>query len=318
MRFTSDASPSLTPLGSRLLHISERKLSTLDGIAYDEGFDLRKGILVREAVRSAWQSVSDGEEVEMTNWSSHSAMGLEVYEEEEEVDLERSEQRWFEDIVTSLDEEEDEMASEHEHEWVESNVTIPEDLEFNVDGMEAFTFTSPTAPSTPAPEPAHCASTSCVDVVEVDDDESDISDEDMIALTQSTHWSLPTTTHLEYANSPPLSPLPEPSPLQIPAALYPGNDDYFTGFEEYVDDFSALPPPLLRSMSSSTTSSEGDDTEVCGTPPMRAEELSLEEDEDEEEEIDWKEQEALYGMGLKMGGTDPAFVFLVQPSRLFG
>ncbi|WVQ74562.1 hypothetical protein IAR50_004163 [Cryptococcus sp. DSM 104548] len=324
MRFTSDARPSLTPLGSRLLHISERKLSSLDGITYDEGFDLLKGVLVREAVRSAWQSVNDGEEVEMTNWSSHGAMGLEVYEEEKEEDMEKVEQRWFEDIVTTLDEDEDEVA--HEHEWAESNVTIPEyDLELNVEGMEAFTFSLPPSPSTPPTEPAP----SSVDVVEVEDDESEISDEDMAVLTQSTHWSLPITStidHIEHASSPPPSPLPEPSPLQIPASLYPGYDDYFTGFDEYIDEFSALPPPLLRSLSAS---SEADDTEVCKTPPMRTAELRREEDEgrrqqeeeeeeeDEEEEeevIDWKEQELLYGMGMKMGGLEPSFVLMVQPN----
>ncbi|AAW42116.1 hypothetical protein CNC01160 [Cryptococcus deneoformans JEC21] len=323
MRFTSpDTRPSLTPLGYRLLHLSELKLSSMDGSSYDEGVSLWKGVLVREAVRSAWKSVQDGSVPEMNDWSARGAMGLDIYEEEVEEEEEQQEERWFEDMVTSFGEEEYAVeAADGEHEWVESSVSIPEyDLDFNVDGMEAYTFPA-SSPSTPLLDDSHLEPSGTVDIIEVDDDESDISDEDLASLAQSQHWHSPSTISmaatspstpilfghpLSSPNSPTLSPVPSPTllaptPMPLPAALtgsfvFPDPRSYYTDFEEYVDDFS-LPPPLLRSMSSSTTESDVDDGEVCKTPPLRTEELEYESSEEE----NVKEEELLMGLGLRIG-----------------
>jgi hypothetical protein len=59
---------------------------------------LWKGVVVREAVKSAWKSVDQGSFGEMNDWHSKSAMGLDVIgedEEEEEVGV-AQEERWFE------------------------------------------------------------------------------------------------------------------------------------------------------------------------------------------------------------------------------
>lgn len=324
MRFTSpDTRPSLTPLGYRLLHLSEQKLSYLEGSSYDEGLSLWKGVLVREAVRSAWKSVQEGSVPEMNDWAAKGAMGLDIYEEEVEEEEEQQEERWFEDMVSSFGEEEYHVeAANGEHEWVESSVSIPEyDLDFNVDGMEAFTFPA-SSPSTPPLNVSHLEPSGTVDIVEVDDDESDISDEDLASLAQSQHWhhssftismidTSPNTPvlvghPLSTPNSPTLSPVPSPAlsaptPMPLPAALtgsfvFPDPRSYYTDFEEYVDDFS-LPPPLFRSMSTSTTESEMDDGEVCKTPPLRTEELEYASSEEENR----KEEELLMGLGLSLG-----------------
>ncbi|WVQ78708.1 hypothetical protein IAT38_000795 [Cryptococcus sp. DSM 104549] len=264
MRFTSpDARPALTPLGHRLLHLSEQKLAYLDGSFYDEGPALLKGVLVREAVRSAWRSVADGAVVEMTDWSARGAMGLDVVDEMDEE--QQDEETWFEDLVSSFGEEEaySEGAS-GEHEWVDSSVSMPEyDIDFDVNGMEAFTFPLPTSPpAIPAADDRAAdgrvslaslptVSVTGVDVVEVDD-ESDLSDDDAQYLAESIHWparhrhipsstitftsttelaSPSTPTLLGYPSSPLLAPLssstlPPPSPFPLSPSASPALGEF--------------------------------------------------------------------------------------------
>lgn len=122
MRFSNAYSrPTLTPLGQRLLVLSERKLYDLDAPAgaRESGTALLREVLVRETVRSAWSAVDEGREGGLSDWSQTNAMGLDVIgeDEEEEADSAMSEAKqnqWFEDLMSELGdepEEEDEVYS---------------------------------------------------------------------------------------------------------------------------------------------------------------------------------------------------------------
>ncbi|WVN85771.1 TIGR01458 family HAD hydrolase [Cryptococcus depauperatus CBS 7841] len=301
MRFTCpDTRPSLTPLGHRLLCLSEQKLAFLEESSFDEGKALLKGVLVREAVRLAWTNVHEGSVSEMNDWHAKGAMGLEVYDEEDEEE-DSGEKEWFEDIISSFGEEEVLCG---EHEWAESSVSMPEDdFELNVEGMQAFTFPPPSLTCLPldAIVSSHEHPDTDVNVVEVDDDESNTLD--VVYLEESRPAQPFTATTLHFApETPVIEPVPSPqlvppSPLPLLSAttwdsLFSDQREYFTDFEEYVDDFS-LPPPLLRTLSSSTASSEADDGEACKTPPLRSDELEFEEGDEREMERD------VMAMGLK-------------------
>jgi hypothetical protein len=166
MRFTSPdlARPALTPLGHRLLHLSEQKLDSLDTPmgGREAGTSLWKGVLVREAVRSAWKSVDEGARVdEMTNWHAPNAMALDVIgeeeeEEEDEEDEGEAEQRgaaWFEELLANMGEDEYSYGDddEREAEWTESSVSqaVFDDLEYDADGMIAYTLPLPLSPPSP-------------------------------------------------------------------------------------------------------------------------------------------------------------------------
>ncbi|WWD16576.1 hypothetical protein CI109_101004 [Kwoniella shandongensis] len=189
MRFTSpDSRPTLTPVGHRLLYLSEQKLSSLDDDLYDGGRALWKGVLVREAVRSAWKSVEDGSIVEMNDWSAMGAMGLDVIGEEDEEEImeddfareDQKEARWFEDLMSSIGDEDASHIDEREtcHEWVESDVSEPVyDFDYDVGGIQAFTFPSPTSPTSLPSVPVTISSLRDVsDVTTVDVDEVEVDD----------------------------------------------------------------------------------------------------------------------------------------------
>ncbi|ORX33670.1 hypothetical protein BD324DRAFT_643835 [Kockovaella imperatae] len=168
MRFISaTARPSLTPLGYRLLHLSEYKLANLEPRVggREDGVALWKEVVVREAVRTAWKSVQQGTVGDLTDWSSKGAMGLDVIEEEEEDDDEESnstsstsstvgqERQWFEDLVNSLGD--DEVDDARTHEWAESFVeTAFDDMEYDDEGIEAFTFPAISPPLSPSLPPS--------------------------------------------------------------------------------------------------------------------------------------------------------------------
>ncbi|WRT65623.1 uncharacterized protein IL334_002568 [Kwoniella shivajii] len=290
MRFTSpNSKPSLTPVGYRLLHLSEQKLSNLDGSLYDEGPALLKGVLVREAVKSAWKSVQEGSVVEMNDWTSLSAMGLDVVseEDEDEIDQESNEERWFEDLVSSFNEDETEIQQQEiNHEWVESKVSEPvfDDLEYDVGHIEAFTFPNPLSPPTLVPAlPIPQVTITDVSEVEVGDDDSE---EGLLYSPESYHRSKSTierfiSASIETAHITPIL-HPISSPLLLPPSpIEPINSDWdeslfiqpqwYNDFDDYVDEFS-LPPPLIRSLSSSSNSFD-DEEERCSTPPLRYSEL---------------------------------------------
>jgi hypothetical protein len=116
MRFSSTYSrPTLTPLGQRLLVLSERKLYDLDAPigARESGTALFREVLIRETVRTAWTAVEEGREVELSDWSQPNAMGLDVIgEEEEEVE---KEDRWFEDLLSELGDGDEEQPTHIEY-----------------------------------------------------------------------------------------------------------------------------------------------------------------------------------------------------------
>ncbi|OCF30328.1 hypothetical protein I316_08032 [Kwoniella heveanensis BCC8398] len=283
MRFTSPTSrPSLTPMGYRLLHLSEMKLSTLDGISYDEGKALHKGVLVREAVKNAWRSVEEGSVAEMNDWSARGAMGLDVVSEEEEDDEmydaevdgsaseERKEQQWFENLISSFGEDESYLDSQEEraaHEWVESNVSMPEEFEdFQYDAAEmvAFTFPVPISPTTPPTLPVatrtpavpitldslpSIASVSTdVDVIEVvDDDEDDFDDGvNSISSSISAASSIIDRAHHDFDEWPHHHLKTESSPALVLPGLAPVASPDLTPVSPMYLDPRASPPYIDR------------------------------------------------------------------------
>ncbi|KAI9632576.1 uncharacterized protein MKK02DRAFT_40880 [Dioszegia hungarica] len=113
MRFSTTYSrPILTPLGQRLLILSERKLYDLDAPigTRESGTTLLRTILVQQTVRAAWDAVDQGRQGGLNDWSSPTAMGLDVLGEEDEEEAEslaEKEDRWFEDLLSDLGEEEE-------------------------------------------------------------------------------------------------------------------------------------------------------------------------------------------------------------------
>ncbi|WVW80060.1 hypothetical protein I302_102033 [Kwoniella bestiolae CBS 10118] len=298
MKFTSQSKPSLTPVGYRLLSISERKLSVLDGSFYDEGPELLKGVLVKESIKNAWRSVQEGSSTLDLEVGSYSTIGLDVISEDEEYnedgegegEVEVREERWFEDLLSSFGED-DFSPQREEHEWVESNVSEivfdDLDLEYDSDRIQAFTFPSPTMSPTIVPQ---------VTITGVDDEDEDPSsffDHEM----PSHHHRAKSLSLIERFTSPPSaveitpilkpslgpissSTLPPPSPIEPIRSdwdqsiyLYP--QAYYTECDYCLDiDEFSLPPPLIRSLSSSSTASLGEEEEECGTPPLRYSELN--------------------------------------------
>lgn len=262
---------------------------------------LLKGVLVREAVRSAWKSVESGQQVEVNNWQSEAAMGLDVIGEEEEEEEEEDEdvlveeknERWFEELVQSFGDDD----GVEEHEWAESEVGTPIDYdEFDEDEFEHYTLPSPppasptqlpTSPSSPTrsisplsspptpsftlalePELADASiSSSITDIVEVDEYDRDYGYEYETEVTSGPVQkdSVPSTPLLSATCSPSSSPIPIISLL----------DD---GLE--CDDLT-LPPALHRC--SSTLSVPCEDCDVnddidsddCLTPPLSSDRLEL-------------------------------------------
>ena len=115
MRFTPpDVRPTLTPLGHRLLHLSERKLASYDyPLGYREEVNaMWKGVIVRETIRSAWKFDEEGSEGDLTDWRSKGAMDLDVIgeegdgEEDGEVTTPKGEEMWFEETIRRLGEDE--------------------------------------------------------------------------------------------------------------------------------------------------------------------------------------------------------------------
>jgi len=295
MRFTiPNARPALTPLGHRLLHLSAFKLANLESPlgTREEGGALWKGVLVREAVKSAWISVEEGFEGDLTDWRGKGAMGLDVIGEEDEDENEgmvmpgKGEERWFEELLGSLGDDEYTSAGNEaaQHEWVESSVSLPvlDDFDYDVEDMEAFTL--PPAPTSPPEPPINSPATSTVvltedeaavaidetrvDVEAVDDCSDCVStcSDDNVIQVIPTSASREDSARLDWLTMPYLvgyrSPeTPLPSPVESIASLELNYDD----LDECADDF-LLPPPLHRSKSSSSTFSD----DQCVTPPAKS------------------------------------------------
>jgi hypothetical protein len=303
MRFTSNARPSLTPLGHRLLSLSESKLNQLEPVlgGRDTATLLWKGVLVREAVKSAWRSVDEGVQAEMNDWSHKAAMGLDVIgeddEEEEEEFEEEKEGRWFEELVSSFGEDDfGEGQAGYAHEWADANVASAfDDVEYDEADMEAYTLPSspspilaavavPPSPRSPTVDynalPASDVTTTEVEVLEVSDEEDEADyDYESHVDWQIGHDFRTRFLHLAFPGPQPLQPIIEP--LAVPRALpiaphptpltpvSPFTLDYSDDLDECADSF-LLPPPLVRSFSSDSAASmrEDDEDDPCVTPPQ--------------------------------------------------
>jgi len=149
MRFGS-VRPVLTPLGQRLITLSDRKLYALEPpTGGRDKATLLKAVLIQESVNSAWRSVERGQQVQVTDWSTNDAIGLDVIGEEEEEMDEAGQARWFEELVQSL--EDDELSDEHE--WAESEVGSAAD-EDDFEAYEEYEhYTLPSPPSSPTQTP---------------------------------------------------------------------------------------------------------------------------------------------------------------------
>jgi hypothetical protein len=235
MRFQSTVRPVLTPLGQRLITLSERKLYSLEPpVGGRDEATLLKGVLVRESVRSAWRSVERGQQVEVNNWQSTNAMGLDIIGEEEEDEEEMEEaiieernERWFEELVQSFGDDDE----TEEHEWAESEVgsAIDED-EYEYEEFEHYTLPS-SPPSSPTQLPSSPTSPSSslstldsslddleesttsmtldvgVNVVEVEDEAVYDHELRLVSASPVSRDSIPATPILSASRSPSLSPV---------------------------------------------------------------------------------------------------------------
>jgi hypothetical protein len=309
MRFTSpNVKPALTPLGHRLLHLSESKLYNLELGSVDSGVALWKGVIVREAIKTAWKSVDQGAVVgDINDWNSKSAMGLDIIgeedEEEEEVEAEyeymgysggstssgstsSGEQRWFDDLLSTLGDDEyyeQQRLNQQRHEWVESSVEAlaDEEYEYDYQDMEAYTLpsVSPTATTSSLPTPAAIREDVTVTVTAAFDPEEfevdaevEFESEDEEYLEYSPSAEYPIAQPLQPILTPLSSPVyhaPHTTPTSSPISPITPIAGYCDDLEECALDF-LLPPPLYRSYSSDSASS---DRSVCRTPATSCEDL---------------------------------------------
>lgn len=231
MRFQSNVRPVLTPLGQRLITLSERKLYSLEPpVGGRDEANLLKGILIQESVKNAWRQVEQGHQVQVNDWQSTNAMGLDVIgeeeEEEEEAAQEQKSERWFEELVQSFGD--DEALDEQEHEWAESEVgsAIDEDDFEYYDEFEHYTLPSP--PSSPTQLPSSPPSTlstlvappTSLSTLEPSLDEItashlhinvavDVVEVDMLEVSSGPVWrdSIPSTPIILASRSPSTSPV---------------------------------------------------------------------------------------------------------------
>ncbi|GMK59094.1 hypothetical protein CspeluHIS016_0701090 [Cutaneotrichosporon spelunceum] len=132
MQFASTRAPTLTPLGQRLLALSRAKLHSLGAApgSRDPTDGLRRGVLVREAVRSAWASLeTPTAHHELTSWR---APALDVLSEEDEYDDDEREEIWLENQLSNVsvtDDDDDEFT-----------VSAPVYDEYEFDATESCTI----------------------------------------------------------------------------------------------------------------------------------------------------------------------------------
>ncbi|GFZ49951.1 hypothetical protein JCM24511_07354 [Saitozyma sp. JCM 24511] len=139
IRFTSPelARPTTTPLRHRLLHLSEQKLDWLEPSVgnREAGTCLRKGVLVREAVRSTGRSLAQGSVEGMTDWCRRGgkaprATGKEEEDDDDEkrlVEVQDEEggggRVWVEELLANMGQDEYTCDDGREVEWTESSVS---------------------------------------------------------------------------------------------------------------------------------------------------------------------------------------------------
>lgn len=291
MHFASNT--SITPLGVRLLNVSRAKLEALDlpiGTREPENA-LHRGVLVREAVRSAWASVESNNTSQLTDWRSTNALGLDAVteEDEEDFDSDMAEERWLDDVLANVEQADEPY-------WIEATVGTPdyEDEDYEYAEAESYTF----------PSRASGADVTVVAVSDLDADDEYV--DSWLELDEST-WQVKApqySTRSEEEDLPELSPpssstsssssLPTPSPRPVlleraayeamsppKKTLYVTEDDHivFDFYDDSYNDFNDcldgecaedfIPPPLDKCDDSSYRFEDDDDDDCeCRTPPL--------------------------------------------------
>ena len=269
MRFPNPTSqPKLTPLGHKLLQISDHKLTHLDPPLFgrDHASSFRKGVVVRQAVRSAWRSVDESYESSLTDWRSLEAMGVGVISEEEEEgekeDPEDAEERMYDELLRSLTEDDD----PEEHEWAQSISTSASQYHGCDDASETFILPSPSTSL------AHSTVTYADDPLPIEWDETHVDIEDAISDCSCSDFDL---------------------------------DSICSADERALDEFhDELIPSLHRSLSSSSTSSGGGDSE-CITPKGTCEDLAEAATAGASSFASTCKEDDEGGLGLFVDGGDP-------------
>lgn len=328
MRFsTAYSRPSLTPLGQRLLSLSERKLYDLDAPvgARESGTALLREVLVRQTVRSAWDAVDHGRPAVVSDWSRPNALGLDVIGEDEEDEdeaenragaLEEKEDKWFEELLSELGEEEASTPY-----WnVKSSEPLPSPrtvLPVSTTTSTSFgSFSASRAYSSTINDDAVVSvhSASGIQVLEVDFDFDD-------AVSDCSDCSdCSSLSHIEYLDSPDLDhpSFPPPTLPLTPADRHHLTRESLATLEE-IDECNdlTLPPPLHRSWSSSSSDTEPESE--CHTPQFGCEEL------EDVSEVEWgadsqtSESDAVGGYFDDQSAINSKFkgpIFSAWPGRL--
>lgn len=270
MHFSTSAAPTLTPLGVRLLNVSHHKLGALEpSIGGRDGNDLlRRGVLVREALRAAWATI-DSPESELTDWRAPDALGLSVLSEEEEEDEEMAEERWLDDVLSDIE----------EPAWAETTVSTPSSDDMDEDCVscdyDAF-------------EIAHIESVQLDDnydvVVQVAAVDEDDDEEDAVVAT--AWFELPRKAAAEVVFCDEL-PAPAPVAAKVVQVAAPDPSNLHRALSQVVlkpdecDEVEELPALQGCALDDDDEDEEDD---CCRTPPL----LSCEDLEEISEDALWR------------------------------
>lgn len=271
MHFASTATPTLTPLGVRLLNASRHKLSVLEPSVggRDKNDLLRRGVLVREALRSAWATLdTPAPASELTDWRAPDALGLSVLSEEDE---EEAEERWLDDVLSDI--EEPEPAAESD--WAETTVSVPDAdeenmcCEFEIAHIESVELDENYADLVDV----------VVHVAAVDDDDDEEFDEDAVEV--ATAWrELPRKHSAAVVYCDDTATQSASSAHRLHQALSQLAAEPRVIFDTDVEELEEL-PALQRC---SAEDDEDDDDDCCRTPPL----LSCEDLEEIAEDALWQ------------------------------
>lgn len=273
MHFASSTTPTLTPLGVRLLSVSRHKLTSLEPSVggRDKNDLLRRGVLVREALRSAWATLdSPAPTSELTDWRAPDALGLSVLSEEDE---EEAEERWLDDVLSDIEDEPEADAG-----WAETTVSVPDAdddesmcCDFEIDHIESVELD----------ENYDDLINVVVQVAAVDDDDDEYEDD---AVEVATAWlelprkHSPAVVYCDDVGSQRL----HQALSELASAESEGRQEIFIDAD--VEDLEEL--PALQRCSADEDDDEDDDEDCCRTPPL----LSCEDLEEIAEDALWRPQ----------------------------
>lgn len=283
MHFASTAAPTLTPLGVRLLNVSRCKLTSLEPSVggRDKNDLLRRGVLVREALRSAWATLdSPAPASELTDWRAPDALGLSVLSEEDEEEYEEAaEERWLDDVLSDMDD----VHIDADSPWAETTVSVPDADE---DSM-CCEFEVAHIESVELDENYDELVSVVVHVAAVDDDDSDEYEEDDVEV--ATAWlELPRkhSSGIVFCDDVASSSERLCQALSQLAAEPQPRARAANSFIDEVEELEEL-PALQRCVADEDEDDEDDeDDDCCRTPPL----LSCEELEEIAEDTLWRSQ----------------------------